>query len=363
MPGPPSWDALLQAADVDAGAGVQLCAPGGLASTRPTRPVLVRCEGGALPDSALRHYPADAEAWLVREVAGELRREPVEVATLRDAGLGDAVAVLLPAVPSDAVRYAVDGVRGVIDRLRDPDGGCPWDLEQDHQSLRPHLLEETYEVLHALDLDDPRVLREELGDLLMQIVLHAKIAEQAGEFDLDDVSEGIRAKLVRRHPHVFADGDARTPDEVTQRWDQIKAEERAADASALDGVPRALPALQRAQSLTGRADRAGFAWPSDADLLRNITEELGEIAQARDADERRREFGDLVFAVADYARRNGVQLEDAVRETAEKFERRFRAVETELRAQGRGMDAASREEQLALWNATKSAERPSASGA
>ena len=255
------------------------------------------------------------------------------------------------------MRFDPIGLRGVIHALRDPESGCPWDLEQDHQSLRPHLLEETYEVLQALDTNDPALLAEELGDLYMQIVLHSEIASQAGEFDLDDVAEGIRSKLVRRHPHVFADVDAETADEVTANWDKIKAEERSQGASALDGVPLALPSLQRAQSLAGRAHRQGFFWPTDDDLLANLADELREIATAQSEDERRSEFGDLLFALADFARRQEVPLEDALREASKKFERRYRLVERQLRGEGLSMDGLDRDEQMLRWEDAKSHEQ------
>jgi len=358
-----SIDALLQVAGINAEDGIQITTPAGLRALHPTVPVLVLLGGAELRAEALLRYPATTEA--SRIVAGPegLVAESSSVADLRAEraeGTELSVAVILAAVPADEIRLDMDGLRGVIRRLRDPEGGCPWDLEQDHESLRPHLLEETYEVLSALDTGDGAALQEELGDLFMQIVLHAQIAEQNGDFDLDDVSEGIRAKLVRRHPHVFGDVEAETAEQVTANWDKIKAAERAAkpasDPSALDGVPKALPALQRAQSLTGRASRQGFFWRSDEDLLANITDELREIAEAATGRERQQEFGDLLFAMADFARRHDVALEDAVRETAEKFERRFRGIESALRAEGREMSEAGRDEQLRLWNAMKATE-------
>ena len=358
MPAPdfPSLDTLIAAAGLDPARGLQITTPSHLPLTQPTVAALVVCESdGGWSAGSWRKYGDEVPVVLLtRGSDGALERRETTMATLRtETAPPGLAAVVLPALEPSEVRYDPEGVRGVIGRLRDPEDGCPWDLEQDHRSLRPHLLEETYEVLHALDVGDAELLQEELGDLFMQIVLHAQIAADGGEFDLGDVSEGIREKLVRRHPHVFADVEAETADEVAANWEKIKATERAADASALDGVPMALPALQRAQSLAGRAQRQGFFWPRDDDLLANVADELREIAAATSDDERQGEFGDLLFAVADFARRQGIQLEDAVRETNAKFERRFRAVEARLRDEGRSLADVPREEQMRLWEATK----------
>ena len=277
------------------------------------------------------------------------------------------MALALPALAAEEVRGDLRGLVGVIRRVRDPDGGCPWDLAQDHQSLRPHLLEETYEVLEAIDglarggggAEAWAALREELGDLLMQIVLHARLAEQGGRFTLGDVAEGIRAKLVRRHPHVFGEAAASTPAEVERNWDQLKAAETkpggARRESALDGAPSALPALARAQQLTGRAGRRGFAWESDGDVLAKLAEELAEVAAAP-APERAGEVGDLLFVVCDYLRRQGVEAEDALREACGKFERRFRALEASLRAEGLAMESAGQVALLRRWEEVKAEE-------
>lgn len=358
MPAPdlPSLDTLIAAAGLEPARGLQITTPSQLPLTQPTVAALVLCvlDGGWNAGSWRKYADEVPVVLLTRGSDGALDRRDATVATLRaETAPPGLSAVVLPALEPSEVRYDPEGVRGVIGRLRDPEDGCPWDLEQDHRSLRPHLLEETYEVLHALDVGDAELLQEELGDLFMQIVLHAQIAEDGGEFDLGDVSEGIRSKLVRRHPHVFAEVEAETADEVAANWEKIKATERPADASALDGVPVALPALQRAQSLAGRAQRQGFFWPRDDDLLANLADELREIAAAATDDERQGEFGDLLFALADFARRQGIQLEDAVRETNAKFERRFRAVEARLRDEGRSLADVPREEQMRLWEATK----------
>ena len=279
----------------------------------------------------------------------------------------EVVALALPALAAEEVRGDLRGLVGVIHRVRDPEGGCPWDLAQDHQSLRPHLLEETYEVLEAIDglargdggPEAWAALREELGDLLMQIVLHARLAEQGGRFTLGEVAEGIRAKLVRRHPHVFGEGAASTPAEVERNWEQLKAAETTAGGapreSALDGVPPALPALARAQKLAGRAGRRGFAWESDADVLAKLAEELAEVAAAPES-ERAGEVGDVLFVVCDYLRRHGVEAEDALRQACGKFERRFRALEAVLRGEGAAMESEGQAALLRRWEAVKAAE-------
>ncbi|MCY3568335.1 MAG: MazG family protein [Chloroflexi bacterium] len=259
-----------------------------------------------LPD-ALRHYPSEHP---LRVIDTTFRVREATLAVIPDDLASDAVAIVLEPIPLFDVRQAPDGVRGVMDRLRDPVDGCPWDNAQTHESLRPHLLEETYEVLEAIAAGDPAELCEELGDLMMQVVLHAKLAEQAGEFTLDDVSEGIRAKLVRRHPHVFGEGTADTPKLVEGAWERLKAQERPQRESVLDGVPRTLPALARAQSILGRAERNGFV--RDAAASAELGGRLLDLVQeARDLD---------------------VSAEDALRDALGAFERGVRTREQEQRA-------------------------------
>ncbi len=258
--------------------------------------------------TTLRRYPAEHA---VRVVGRDERVSASTVAELLQDSEHAAALILEPIDPFE-LRNAPEGVRGVIDRLRDPDDGCPWDNAQTHLSLRPHLLEETYEVLEAIAGGDPAHLCEELGDLLMQIVLHAKLAEQDGHFSLDDVAEGIRAKLVRRHPHVFGDASADSAAWVEGAWERLKARERPNRESVLDGVPKTLPALARAQSLLGRAERNGFP------------------RQAAESDDPGERALDLVLE----ARAAGIQLEDAVRDALDRFERGVRAVEAEGRGGG-----------------------------
>ena len=354
---PQPLDALLTAAGLDPGRGVQICGPAWLDGLDPARPALVLADGAdSAAAAALRRYPPETLAQLLipSDDSGIAVQAVLlsEVAARLTAG-GGWLALALPAIAPEEIRNDPRGLRGVIARLRDPDGGCPWDLAQDHRSLRPHLLEETYEVLDALDGGDAGALEEELGDLLMQMVLHAQVAQDAGTFDLDTVSEGIRAKLVHRHPHVFGGVEAETPDAVADNWDRIKADERADDASAPDGVPRALPALARAQRLTGRSTRRGFAWPDEHAVLDKLAEELREFADAATPEEAAEELGDVLFVVADFARRHEIEAEDALREACAKFERRFRTLEASVRTEGVEMRGLSHAELLRRWETAK----------
>lgn len=236
-------------------------------------------------------------------------------------------------------------IRRIVERLRDPLTGCDWDRVQTFATIAPYTIEEAYEVADAIARDDSNALKEELGDLLFQVVLHARIAEQAGQFSLDDVAEAIADKMERRHPHIFGDAPDR-PD-----WENMKAAERRS-GSALDGVALALPALMRAEKLQKRAARTGFDWP-DADGPRaKILEELGEIDAAETADAREDEMGDLLFATVNLARHLDVDPEVALRRANAKFEKRFRAIEV-----ADGFTALSLDDKEALWSAAKEAQR------
>lgn len=232
------------------------------------------------------------------------------------------------------------------------EGGCPWDRVQTHRTLRRFVLEEAYEVLEALDSGDPDRLREELGDLLFQVVMHARLAEEAGEFDLADVCRGIADKMVRRHPHVFADLDLRTPEQVVERWEAMKMkEEGSRRESLLDGIPRELPALLRAQRVAGRAAEAGFAWPDARAALEKVREELGEVEEVLDDPERlEQEMGDLLFAVASLAAKTGVDAESSLRRALGTFGARFQRLEQRL---GPHLREADGEELLRAWREDK----------
>jgi MazG family protein len=255
-------------------------------------------------------------------------------------------------------------------RLRQPDG-CPWDREQTHTSLRKHLLEEAYEVYDALEAGSTPELAGELGDLWLQIVLHAQLAAEAGVFDLADVQAAIASKIVRRHPHVFGDAVARTASDVNRQWERIKADERAAAAetlaegsgapadskSALDGISASMPALAASQEMQERAANLGYDWPSIDGVLDKVVEEADELRRAASEAERAEEFGDLLFVLVNVARRRGIEAEAAVRAANAKFKRRFASVERGAAAQGvalRDLDFAGLD---ALWDAAKAEER------
>ncbi len=249
--------------------------------------------------------------------------------------------MLLPS--SEAPLYRI---RAIVERLRDPVNGCDWDRVQTFATIAPYTIEEAYEVADAIARDDPAAIKEELGDLLFQVVLHARIAEQAGQFSLDDVANAIADKMERRHPHIFGDAVAR-PD-----WESMKADERADSTSALDGVALALPALMRAEKLQKRAARTGFDWPDATGPRAKITEELAEIESAITDDAREDEVGDLLFAVVNLARHLNIDPETALRRANGKFEQRFRAIET---APDFATLSLSAKEQL--WTAAKEAQR------
>jgi MazG family protein len=247
----------------------------------------------------------------------------------------------------------------IMAKLRDPESGCPWDLEQDFSTIAPYTVEEAYEVAEAIRGGDREQLRHELGDLLFQVVFHARMAEEEGAFTFDGVVDAIADKLTRRHPHVFGDEVVAGASDQSRRWEEMKHAERAADDhhdSQLDGVPMALPSLKRAQKLGKRAAVVGFDWPSAEPVVEKIHEELAELAGAETRAERREELGDLLFAVVNLARHLDVDAEAALADTNHKFERRFRSIESALSEQGRALADASLDEMEALWVRAKESE-------
>jgi tetrapyrrole methylase family protein/MazG family protein len=248
--------------------------------------------------------------------------------------------------------------QGTVARLRAPDG-CPWDREQTHRTLRPNLLEETYETLAALDAEDDDKVCEELGDLLMQIAMHVQIATEEGAFKFADVIGAIDAKLKRRHPHVFGDLEVRGTAEVLRNWEAIKASERAssgeedAHRSRLGGVPVTLPALARAQALGDRAARTGFDWPDLEGVLAKVGEEIAELRGVEDPEARAQELGDLLFTMVNVARWLGVDAESALRGTCDRFTHRYTEMEQAASALGRDLADLSLDEQDALWDRAK----------
>jgi tetrapyrrole methylase family protein / MazG family protein len=246
----------------------------------------------------------------------------------------------------------------IMARLRAP-GGCPWDREQTRATLRPFLLEETYEVLDALDSGDVGALKEELGDLLLQVVFHAQLATEQEEFTIDDVARSINSKLIRRHPHVFGDAVADTPEVVLQNWEQIKAGERrkkSGDGSPFQGVPKTLPALLQAVRLQETAARVGFDWPSDEGVLEKLYEEIGELREARaelDQAHMEEEFGDMLFLLANLARHWHIDPENALRDTCRKFIDRWTLMQQFADEAGRSLEGMTLEAMDGLWDRAK----------
>ncbi len=270
--------------------------------------------------------------------------------------------------PSDDHRRAGEAfaeLLAIMARLRDPDRGCPWDLEQDFSSIAPYTIEEAYEVADAIERRSPEDLRGELGDLLFQVAFHSQLATELGQFCATDVARSIAEKMLRRHPHVFGSPDGRDAEAQTVAWETMKAEERAAQVdqgpvSHLDGVALALPALMRAEKLQKRAARAGFDWADAEDILAKLREEAGEVHDALrhgDPGEVQEEIGDLLFVCANLARRLKVDPEVALRAANAKFERRFRAMEALATARGMVFGDLSLEQQDALWNEVKAQEK------
>jgi tetrapyrrole methylase family protein/MazG family protein len=240
-----------------------------------------------------------------------------------------------------------NGLRRIVATLRGPDG-CPWDRVQTHRSLRPFLLEEASETLEALDDGDSARLCEELGDLLLEVLLHVQIAEEEGEFGLADVIRSITEKLVRRHPHVFGDATAETPQAVVEQWEELKRDERSGQ-SALTGIPGTLPALASAQAMQRRASHAGFAWEGADHAWEALEEELAELRQADTPEKRRQEVGDALFALAGLARWLEVDAEETLRSTCRGFQRLFQRLEAAVREQGGVLAEMTTGEKLALW--------------
>ena len=251
----------------------------------------------------------------------------------------------------------------IMARLRMPGTGCPWDLAQSFETIAPYTVEEAYEVADAIARGDMEDLPDELGDLLLQVVFHARMAEESGLFDFGDVVERITAKMIRRHPHVFGDTDARTEAQIRRSWDSIKADEKAAkparpgESRVLAGVPVGLPGLTRAVKLQEKASRVGFDWNDAKLVLAKIREEAGELERVGSPEEAEDELGDLLFAVANLARHLGVDPEAALRRANAKFLRRFAEIERGLEAQGRSPEDATLADMDALWDEAKRRER------
>jgi tetrapyrrole methylase family protein/MazG family protein len=251
---------------------------------------------------------------------------------------------------------SLESFQEVISHLRAPDG-CPWDREQDHQTLRPNLLEETFEALEAIDADDPESMQEEFGDLLLQIILHAQIAGEYGEFTMSDVIRGVYTKIVQRHPHVFEDLELSQSDDVIQNWERLKAAERKDKGEEgkglLDGVPVSLPSLTQSETYQKRAARVGFDWKDLDGVLAKIPEEIQELEEAKDQKQKSAELGDLLFTIVNISRWMGVDAESALREANNRFKQRFSYIERQARASGRELEKMSLVEMDQLWEQSK----------
>lgn len=243
----------------------------------------------------------------------------------------------------------------IVAKLRAP-GGCPWDREQTHDSLKRNLLEESYEVIEAIDQGNPAILSEELGDLMVQIAFHADIAQEAGDFQLEDVLRNINAKLIRRHPHVFADGHAEDAREVEKNWEQIKAAERKAKGeskSPVEGIPVDLPALAYAQLMQDRVGKAGFEWDDISGVLDKLVEEVAEFKAASTTEEKEHELGDLLFTIVNLTRWTGAHAEDVLRQANQRFSRRYLSMESLAAERGQDFNGLPLEQKEELWQEAK----------
>jgi tetrapyrrole methylase family protein / MazG family protein len=335
-----------------------------LAATRPALicQVYSRAVASHVKLSLMERYPPDHPVTVVRAagVAGEERAWTVPLHELdRQEGIDHLTSLFVPALEPLADLRGAEGAGYVVARLLGP-GGCPWDREQDHRSLRGALLEEVHEVLEAIDAGDEAALAEELGDLLLSVLMHAEMARQAGGFSIADVYEQVSSKLIRRHPHVFGDTEVAGSGQVLQNWEQIKRGEREAKGQAargtLDGIPPGLPALAASQKLTSKAAKAGFDSPALADAWALLDEELAELRDAAASGEQERveaELGDLLLAAAKLGWKLQVDAESALREAGARFRTRFELLEQRLAAEGRQLRDMTVAEKLAAWDATK----------
>jgi tetrapyrrole methylase family protein/MazG family protein len=332
----------------------------------PDRPALLaqlysRMLASDVKLTLLNQYPPDHQVVLVHAAGTSDQRVfelPLVEIDRRD-DLAHLTTLFIPRLPRQG---GFESFQETIAHLRAPEG-CPWDREQTHQSLRPYLLEETYEVLDAIDRDDLDAMCEELGDLLLQVVLQTQVATDAESFRMPDVIAGIQEKIIRRHPHVFGDVHVAGVEDVKRNWDAIKQAEKnetqkESRESALDGVPAGLPALAQADAYGSRASRLGFDWTEISGVLDKVAEEVREIAESPDVEAREHEFGDLLFALVNVARWLKIDSESALRSTNARWSKRFRAVERAAREQGRTLRELSAEELDTLWEAAKAHEGP-----
>jgi tetrapyrrole methylase family protein/MazG family protein len=326
----------------------------------PDQPVILgqvysRAVASDLKLTLMNQYPDDHPVVLLHGAGlPEAQREELKLFEVdRSPQVGHLTTLYLPPL---ATASSMERFQETIAHLRAPEG-CPWDRNQTHQSLRPYLLEETYEVLEALDNGDPQALCEELGDLLLQVVLHSQVAVDEGTFKLTDIVAGINAKIIRRHPHVWGDAVVRDESDLNVVWRQQKAAEKANNGSKpesiLDGIPPALPALAQAYAIQKKAAGVGFDWETIDPVIDKIAEEIEEIKTAESEQDRAAEIGDLLFTVVNWARWLKIDPETALREANGRFRVRFRYIEEQARQQGRDLKEMSLAEMDALWNEAK----------
>lgn len=330
----------------------------------PTAPALIcqlysRQLAAAVKLALLEHYPPAHAVTLVQRagVRGQEKKAVLPLFQLdRRRAIDHLTCLYVPPLPPLEALTAFSTLRHIVARLRAP-GGCPWDREQTHQSLKPYLIEECYEVLEALDSGDMAELAEELGDLLLQIVLHAQLAAEVGDFAMPDVLEHISAKLIRRHPHVFSGRTVADAAEVVRNWEQIKRAERGDEegdkTTMLGGVPKEMPALAHASSIQRRVADLGFDWDDAAGALAKVAEEARELEQAGDIDARRAEFGDLLFALVSAGRHLGLDAEESLRLANRRFMQRFARLEYLVRRRGVALRDITADEIERLWRAAK----------
>ena len=361
---PRQIDGILAAAGIDPADGVQVAAASRLAAVPfdPSAPVIVLRSTApgepSLPGRHARHGPAAVlralypDAHLVRRLADSAA---TRIDELDDQALASADWLIPPLAAVDNLA-SPHGMAAISARLRAPDG-CPWDRKQTHRSLRPYLLEEAYETIDAIENGRPADLAEELGDLLLQVILHAQFAAEDGEFDLTDVYRSIAAKIVRRHPHVFAGLDVAGESEVLSNWEQIKADERAergkAEEGAFGGVARTLPALPASREIQDRASSLGWDWEAIEGVWDKVAEEIDELRAASGSEERLHEIGDVLFALVNLSRWMQVDPEEALRVANHRWVERYRRVEALAAERGIDLAALSLSEKDELWDEVK----------
>jgi tetrapyrrole methylase family protein/MazG family protein len=302
-----------------------------------------------------KKYPEDHQVALLNAagVVGKQRVQQISLYELdRQKAVNHLTALYVPASTPERAQGSFDSLLRIVAKLRSPEG-CPWDREQTHESLKPYVVEEAYEVVEAIDQGHPAMLSDELGDLLLQVVLHAQVADEAGSFDITDVIKAIASKMVRRHPHVFGEVSVSCAQEVLINWEAIKKAERKEEKGMFTGIPSHMPALQAAQEVQGRAARVGFDWKEIQPVLDKVSEEIQELKESKSAQEVQEEIGDVLFAMVNVARHLGVNAEMALRAANRKFVERFTRAEELAREQGLDFASLPLEQQDEFWNQAK----------